>query len=84
MNIEMEDCYYYNSRGRKYPFESFFVKARNIRYIHIPDNKEVLKTIKNQLLMFRQPRQIVNKKRTYKEKRARNYQQELLVNISKQ
>ncbi|KRT82134.1 hypothetical protein AMK59_3377 [Oryctes borbonicus] len=83
MNIEMENCYYYNSRGRKYPFESFFVKARNVRYIHIPQDKDVLTIIENQLSTFRQPKQAVRKKLTYKEKRAKNYQKELLLNLSK-
>ncbi|KAI4468399.1 u7 snrna-associated sm-like protein lsm10 [Holotrichia oblita] len=84
MNIEMEDCSYYNARGIEYPFESFFVKARNIRFIHIPQDKNAVETIQNQLSIFDRPKRSSTKKLTFKEKRAKNYQKELLMNISKQ
>ncbi|KAI4492515.1 hypothetical protein M0804_002306 [Polistes exclamans] len=36
MNIVMKDCLFTDPRGDKFPFEMFFVQARNIRFVQIP------------------------------------------------
>jgi hypothetical protein len=37
MNIVMSEAVFIDTRGAQYPFDSFFIHARNIRYVHIPD-----------------------------------------------
>lgn len=37
MNIVMSEAVFIDARGNEYEFHSFFVHARNIRYVHIPD-----------------------------------------------
>ncbi|KAJ9595254.1 hypothetical protein L9F63_013442 [Diploptera punctata] len=36
MNIMMSDAVFVDTRGVEFPFDSFFIQARNVRYIHIP------------------------------------------------
>lgn len=38
MNVVMKDCVFTDPRGGRFPYEIFFVHARNIRYVHIPAN----------------------------------------------
>lgn len=38
MNILMRDCVFTDPRGASYPYEIFFVQARNIRYVHVPSH----------------------------------------------
>jgi hypothetical protein len=37
MNIVMSEAVFIDTRGNEYEFHSFFIHARNIRYVHIPD-----------------------------------------------
>nr|CAD7410004.1 unnamed protein product [Timema cristinae]CAD7426769.1 unnamed protein product [Timema monikensis] len=37
MNVTMTAAIFTDARGDHYPLESFYVQARNIRYVHIPD-----------------------------------------------
>ena len=37
MNIVMSEAVFIDTRGNEYDFHSFFIHARNIRYVHIPD-----------------------------------------------
>lgn len=37
MNIVMSEAIFIDARGAEHPFHSFFIHARNIRYVHIPD-----------------------------------------------
>jgi len=37
MNIVMSEAVFIDARGNEYEFHSFFIHARNIRYVHIPD-----------------------------------------------
>jgi hypothetical protein len=37
MNIVMSEAVFIDARGAQYPFDTFFIHARNIRYVHIPD-----------------------------------------------
>ncbi|PSN49172.1 hypothetical protein C0J52_10149 [Blattella germanica] len=36
MNVVMSEAVFIDARGSEFPFDSFFIHARNIRYIHIP------------------------------------------------
>lgn len=39
MNITMQNVVFIDQRGKMHPLDNFFVRARNVKYIHIP--KEV-------------------------------------------
>ncbi|KAJ8972876.1 hypothetical protein NQ317_015781 [Molorchus minor] len=78
MNIEMEDVVYYDSKGNEYVFSSFFLSERNIRYVHIPKRTSSTKLIKKQLrTVFFKPK-TQKQKKTFKGKRAENYNEKIL------
>lgn len=37
MNVTMDDALFTDPRGNEYYFDSLFVQARKIRYVHIPE-----------------------------------------------
>ncbi|XP_022911824.1 U7 snRNA-associated Sm-like protein LSm10 [Onthophagus taurus] len=84
MNIDMKDCVYYNSRGDAYPFETFFVKKRNIIYVHIPKGLSARDLAEKQLnqLTFKKPHSNQREKPTFKKKRAEKYQKEIVQEIA--
>lgn len=49
MNIRLEDVYYRDRRGRLARLQDMFVTGRNVRYVHIPDHMDIMKTIQGQL-----------------------------------
>ncbi|KAM4724870.1 U7 snRNA-associated Sm-like protein LSm10 [Anableps anableps] len=49
MNVRLEDVLYRDRRGRSARLQELFVTGRNVRYVHIPDHVDIMKTIQNQL-----------------------------------
>lgn len=49
MNIRMEDVLYRDRRGQLAHLQDLFITGRNIRYVHIPDHMDIMKTIQGQL-----------------------------------
>lgn len=49
MNIRLEDVLYRDRRGRLTQLQDLFVTGRNVRYVHIPDHVDIIKTIQSQL-----------------------------------
>lgn len=49
MNIRMEDVLYRDRRGQLTHLQDLFITGRNIRYVHIPDHMDIMKTIQGQL-----------------------------------
>lgn len=49
MNIRLEDVDYRDRRGRASRLQDLFVTGRNIRYVHIPEHMDIMKTIQGQL-----------------------------------
>ncbi|XP_047461383.1 U7 snRNA-associated Sm-like protein LSm10 [Mugil cephalus] len=49
MNVRLEDVLYRDRRGRLTELQDMFVTGRNIRYVHIPDHVDIMKTIQGQL-----------------------------------
>jgi len=49
MNVTMRYVTVQGNDGGLYKFDDFFVKARNIRYVQIPDDMDITGTISNQL-----------------------------------
>ncbi|CAK1599813.1 unnamed protein product [Parnassius mnemosyne] len=46
MNISFSHAVYCDTKGNEFSFENLFVQARNIRYVHIPENISILGNIK--------------------------------------
>lgn len=44
MNLSFSKAVYCDTQGNEYYFENLFVQARNIRYVHIPENVSKRKT----------------------------------------
>ncbi|XP_044028879.1 U7 snRNA-associated Sm-like protein LSm10 isoform X2 [Siniperca chuatsi] len=49
MNIRLEDVLYRDRRGQLTKLQDLFVTGRNIRYVHIPDHMDIMKTMQSQL-----------------------------------
>ncbi|TMS18624.1 U7 snRNA-associated Sm-like protein LSm10 [Larimichthys crocea] len=49
MNVRLEDVLYQDRRGQLTRLQDLFVTGRNIRYVHIPDHVDIMKTIQSQL-----------------------------------
>lgn len=49
MNIRLEDVLYRDRRGRLTQLQDLFVTGRNVRYVHVPDHVDMMKTIQSQL-----------------------------------
>ncbi|XP_028255384.1 U7 snRNA-associated Sm-like protein LSm10 [Parambassis ranga] len=49
MNIRLEDVLYRDRHGQLTQLQDMFVTGRNIRYVHIPDHMDIMKTIQSQL-----------------------------------
>lgn len=49
MNVRLEDVLYRDRRGRHTQLQELFITGRNVRYVHIPDHVDIMKTIQNQL-----------------------------------
>ncbi|XP_062266642.1 U7 snRNA-associated Sm-like protein LSm10 [Platichthys flesus] len=49
MNVRLEEVLYRDRRGQLTQLQDMFVTGRNIRYVHIPDHVDIMKTIQTQL-----------------------------------
>ncbi|XP_026156979.1 U7 snRNA-associated Sm-like protein LSm10 [Mastacembelus armatus] len=49
MNIRLEEVLYRDWRGNLTQLQDLFVTGRNVRYVHIPDHVDIMKTMHNQL-----------------------------------
>ncbi|XP_070703054.1 U7 snRNA-associated Sm-like protein LSm10 [Pempheris klunzingeri] len=49
MNVRLEDVLYRDRRGQLTRLQDLFITGRNIRYVHIPDHIDIMKTIQSQL-----------------------------------
>ncbi|EFX79721.1 hypothetical protein DAPPUDRAFT_304272 [Daphnia pulex] len=49
MNVSLQNATVQGNDDQHYHFEEFFVKARNIRYVQIPEDIDITEAIKNQL-----------------------------------
>lgn len=82
MNIELENATFYNGKGEEIPFETFFVRARCIRYVHLPINMPIFETIKKSISSETKAKAKQNNPRkTFKEKRAFTKHKETLKDL---
>ncbi|XP_054462434.1 U7 snRNA-associated Sm-like protein LSm10 [Anoplopoma fimbria] len=49
MNVRLADVLYRDSRGKLTKLQDMFITGRNVRYVHIPDHVDIMKTIESQL-----------------------------------
>uniref|UniRef100_A0A672HLG1 Organic solute carrier partner 1a n=1 Tax=Salarias fasciatus TaxID=181472 RepID=A0A672HLG1_SALFA len=49
MNVRLEDVLYRDRAGRSARLKDLFVTGRNVRYVHIPDDVDIMETIQSQL-----------------------------------
>lgn len=49
MNIRLEAVLYRDRRGQLANLQDLFVTGRNVRYVHIPDHVDIMRTIQTQL-----------------------------------
>ncbi|KAJ8273420.1 hypothetical protein GJAV_G00101420 [Gymnothorax javanicus] len=52
MNIRLEDVLYRDRRGQMSKLADLFITGRNVRYVHIPDDVDIMSTIEAQLKMI--------------------------------
>ncbi|KAL3043561.1 hypothetical protein OYC64_003427 [Pagothenia borchgrevinki] len=45
MNVRLDDVTYKDRRGKSSQLQDMFITGRNIRYVHIPDHVDIMKTI---------------------------------------
>ncbi|XP_061884836.1 U7 snRNA-associated Sm-like protein LSm10 [Entelurus aequoreus] len=49
MNVRLEEVLYRDRKGTPTRLQDLFITGRNIRYVHIPDHVDIMKTIQGQL-----------------------------------
>ncbi|MEE6484057.1 hypothetical protein FKM82_013742 [Ascaphus truei] len=49
MNIRLAKVTYTDRRGRETQLDDLFVTGRNVRYVHIPEEVDIIRTIEEQL-----------------------------------
>lgn len=52
MNIQLSNAKFTTLQGKEARFENFFVQGKNIRFVQIPNEVNMLRTIKNEVGMF--------------------------------
>ncbi|KAM9496907.1 U7 snRNA-associated Sm-like protein LSm10 [Clarias gariepinus] len=66
MNVRLEDVLYRDRRGKVSEMADLFVTGRNVRYVHIPDQVNIVETIQSQL-------EKIHRVRHFKEKGKKEY-----------
>ncbi|XP_028155466.1 U7 snRNA-associated Sm-like protein LSm10 [Diabrotica virgifera virgifera] len=82
MNIDMDDVIFRDALGNEYCFEQFFVRHRNIRYVHIPKELNCMELIQENISGMRRVKPD-KRKITFKQFRALKYQQETVRSLGK-
>lgn len=49
MNIRLSDVLFRDRGGRRSKLQDLFITGRNVRYVHIPDEMDIIGTIQDQL-----------------------------------
>ena len=62
MNVTMSDVTFTDVFGESSEFETFYIHGKNVRYIQIPDHKEIGETIQETLGNYGKARKHVDKR----------------------
>uniref|UniRef100_A0A3Q1HNK6 Sm domain-containing protein n=1 Tax=Anabas testudineus TaxID=64144 RepID=A0A3Q1HNK6_ANATE len=68
MNIRLEEVLYRDWRGNLSQLQDMFITSRNVRYVHIPDHIDIMKTMQNQLAKIHRVRNFASQGGGRKEK----------------
>uniref|UniRef100_A0A8C6TR31 Organic solute carrier partner 1a n=1 Tax=Neogobius melanostomus TaxID=47308 RepID=A0A8C6TR31_9GOBI len=49
MNVRLSDVLFRDRGGRLTELQDLFITGRNVRYVHIPDEMDIIRTIQDQL-----------------------------------
>ncbi|KAK2830631.1 hypothetical protein Q5P01_018562 [Channa striata] len=49
MNVRLEEVLYRDRQGSLTKLQDLFITGRNVRYVHIPDHVDIMKTMQSQL-----------------------------------
>ncbi|ENN80027.1 hypothetical protein HUJ04_004603 [Dendroctonus ponderosae] len=69
MNMEMEDVTLYDTRGQEKALSNFYITARCIRYVHMPERADAMALLTSQLSSMTSTKKD-KQKRVYKTSRA--------------
>lgn len=72
MNVTLTDAVVFSLDGRQLICEEFFVQGKNVRYIHIPDDVDIMKTIEEQVEMITPAGPTARKPKPTAEEKKRN------------
>ncbi|XP_010790837.1 U7 snRNA-associated Sm-like protein LSm10 [Notothenia coriiceps] len=61
MNVRLDDVTYKDRRGKSSQLKDMFITGRNIRYVHIPDHVDIMKTIEGHLAKIHRVRNFGSK-----------------------
>ncbi|XP_010871822.1 U7 snRNA-associated Sm-like protein LSm10 [Esox lucius] len=67
MNVRLEEVMYRDRRGGLRQLADLFITGRNVRYVHIPDHVDIMKTIEAQLARIHRVRNFASEKGGRKE-----------------
>ncbi|XP_052901844.1 U7 snRNA-associated Sm-like protein LSm10 [Anopheles moucheti] len=70
MNVTMENAVYIDQLGRQYLLDNFVIYSKYIRYIHVPKDMNIKASFEDYLNSVTVKKKPVDKKRTFKQKRA--------------
>ncbi|XP_034401032.1 U7 snRNA-associated Sm-like protein LSm10 [Cyclopterus lumpus] len=61
MNVRLEDVLYRDRRGKLTKLQDLFITGRNVRYVHIPDHVDIMKTMQSQLAKIHRVRNFASR-----------------------
>ncbi|XP_030074525.1 U7 snRNA-associated Sm-like protein LSm10 [Microcaecilia unicolor] len=73
MNIRLAEVTYTDRKGRVSQLDDLFVTGRNVRYVHIPDEVDIVSTIEHQLQKIHRVRNFGSEGKGRKEFSTRKY-----------
>ncbi|XP_053719240.1 U7 snRNA-associated Sm-like protein LSm10 [Synchiropus splendidus] len=68
MNVRLKDVLYRDRHGRLSKLADMFITGRNVRYVHIPDQVDIIKTIESQLAKIHRVRNFSTGRKEYPKK----------------
>ncbi|XP_053657685.1 U7 snRNA-associated Sm-like protein LSm10 [Anopheles marshallii] len=79
MNVTMENAVYIDQLGRQYLLDNFVVYSKYIRYIHIPKDMNIVASFEHYLNSTTVKKKPVDRKLTFRQKRAMQSNLETMV-----
>ncbi|KAK2920870.1 hypothetical protein Q8A73_000355 [Channa argus] len=61
MNIRLEEVLYRDRQGSLTRLQDLFITGRNVRYVHIPDHIDIMKTMQNHLAKIHRVRNFASR-----------------------